>query len=218
MKNKTLLIVVLTLIWESSVRAEYESEPNDVEIQTSYFRCDGQAERLTLYDLPNPNKANPLTPNSFGMNGWLLRASDADWFYFDVPVGIQQSATVTFECPYASVSGSNITPGGIDNGKNIWTVEYWFKDANGSMWLQSRYIPYEIECSSASNPFTFGMNLSRPGRYYIRVLGQVLWDKTVTRTYTVRNEATGQLEPKTCNDKLRAYKANFSNYSVSVRY
>lgn len=215
MKNKKFLVVVLALIWGGPVRAE--SEPNDMQFQTSYFRCDGQAERRTLYDLPNPNNADPLTPNSFGIDGQLGRAADADWFYFDMPVGIQQSATATFQCPYASSFGSFITPGGVDNGKNIWTVEYWFKDTSGAMVLQSRY-PVDYTYCSSTDPFTFGMNLSRPGRYYIRILGQVLLDKTVTRTYTVRNEATGQLEPKTCNDKLRAYKANTSTYHVSVRY
>jgi hypothetical protein len=218
MKNKKFLIVVLALIWGGPVRAELEWEPNDVQFQTSYFRCDGQAERRTLYDLPNPNNANPLTPNSFGIDGQLGRAADADWFYFDMPVGIQQSATVTFECPHALSSPNSyyITPGGIDSGESIWTVQAW-QNTGGSMVQAINYPVYAVECDSFTG-FTFPMNLSRPGRYYIRILGQVLLDKTVTRTYTVRNEATGQLEPKTCNDKLRAYKANTSTYHVSVRY
>lgn len=135
----------------------------------------------------DPSLANPLAVTD-ETRGQLGGTRDFDWFYFDVSASQAQSqpeTAISFSC---DTQFGFYYEGFVEAptlGDAVWRVNYYYDpDPNvaGGAVFQGSFLVTKDQCNGlgvvSEGPLRFQANTSRAGRYYVRVWGNYLGDRT----------------------------------------
>lgn len=141
---------------------------------------------------------------------------DFDWYYIDVTDPHQAVTPVYFSCDkkygfYHEGFKADETP-----PEPYWTINYYYDpDSRTPEGLveQSSYVVYKEMCkrgdAETKGPFRFQMNTERPGRYYIRIWGRYVGQRTEADAPTTTTVVQKQ-------DDNRVYVTTVSSTGVEL--
>jgi hypothetical protein len=251
MRYQFTLALILVLLWGPYAHGSVkEKEQNNLAESSGLVPPGGTVQVTRTFDAhgnivdpddPSLIEANPdstIKPTPFSLTdemvGQLSGTRDYDWYYLDVSDSSRPVTPVYFECNYEFDFFYEGPGGGSVDEKNVlWRVSsYYDPDPTtpGGAKLTDTYLVSQENCKQGTaktkGPLRFQMNTDRPGRYYVRVWGNLVEvveeketvngveikkyrDKVVAptgpyslRVYTTR--VNGELEPN--DGAVEAYK------------
>lgn len=200
MRYQIILSCLLATQWSFNAQASRsESEANstvtgtDIQCINTVSTTDNPPKEICVEqvvveagDNSDPSLANPLPLND-QMVGQLHGPRDYDWFYLDATSDYSQEHPVTpvyFGCDQQlGHYYESWTP--IDDkvltDSIAFRVNYYYAPTGGTAAnavLQSSYLVYPVSCKYGTaetiGHMRFQMNTEKPGRYYVRVWGNLI--------------------------------------------
>lgn len=164
----------------------------------------------------DPSLATPFSLTD-EMVGQLNNTRDYDWFYVDIPDSRRPVTPVYFGCDKKlGYYYETLVPFTIDEEKHpAWRLNYYYDSdpkTPGGVELQSSYLVFKESCkrgiAETKGPMRFQMSTQRPGRYYVRV-----WGNLISRGDVLEDsiEINGQTKTrKTYYDKIVTPTADYT--------
>ena len=213
MRYQSIIALLLAQLLASQAYGSVsEVEPNSPVTGITFQETDPLHRYIVTTPSPDspsdPSLAKPLPLND-ELVGQLSGPRDYDWFYVDIADTSHPVTPVYFGCDkklgfyYEAPSGTT-----VNETDAAYRINYYYQDpASGATELQSSYLVYPVSCkrgdAETKGPLRFQMNTEKPGRYFVRVWGNLVESgKDVTDQITVAGPPDENGNPTT-EDKTR---------------